>query len=225
MTDHTAAPDPSPSSGGRWRIPVLVAALVLVIVVVVALATRGGDDDGTDPAADPTSTSTPTAPTSSSAATDSPSAGDSPTANDDPIPSPIVNKAVKAAIRDGFPALVPSGVPVGWTVVSASYHPSGGGVWQIELTDPAGNPVSLRQSTATIEVQLAQVPDVQPAGNVNLSDYGTGTWKAYAGTGIAVLAKKLSDTSAIVIGPDQDTAVTLAQELLTAEDAGVTTDD
>jgi hypothetical protein len=34
------------------------------------------------------------------------------------------------------------------------------------------------------------------------------------------VAKELSDTAAVVIGPDQDTVVTLAQELLTAEDAG-----
>ena len=36
----------------------------------------------------------------------------------------------------------------------------------------------------------------------------------------AALAKELADTAAVVIGPDQDTVVTLAEELLTAEDAG-----
>ena len=34
------------------------------------------------------------------------------------------------------------------------------------------------------------------------------------------MAKELSDTAAVVVGPDQDTVVILAQELLTAEDAG-----
>ena len=119
---------------------------------------------------------------------------------------------------------MPAGVPDGWTVVSATYHPAGGGVWQIMLTDPNGNDVSLRQSTADVATQIAQLPDVQAAGTVDLSDYGTGTWKAYAGTGIAVLAKKLSGTTAVVVGPDQDTVVTLVQELLTAEDSGSSDD-
>ncbi len=58
------------------------------------------------------------------------------------MPSPIINKAVKAAIADGFPALVPAGVPAGWTVLSAAYAPKGGGTWTIELTDPNGAPVT-----------------------------------------------------------------------------------
>jgi Protein of unknown function (DUF4245) len=225
MTDDATGSDPTSQPGRSWRIPALVAGLVIVIVVAVAVAVgRGGDDDSTDASSDPTSTSTTTP--SPSSASESPSTSGSPSASaspsaGDPTPSPVINKAAKAAIRDDFPALVPAGVPAGWTVVSASYRPNGGGVWQIELTDPAGNPVSLRQSTETIDVQLAQVPaEVEPAGTVDLSNYGTGTWKAYAATGTAVLAKKLSGTSAIVVGIDQDTVVELVQELLTAEDSG-----
>ncbi|HET6939158.1 MAG TPA: hypothetical protein VFI19_11155, partial [Nocardioides sp.] len=60
----------------------------------------------------------------------------------------------------------------------------------------------------------------QPAGDVDLSDYGTGTWSAYTGTISDAVAKALSGSSAVVVGPDQDTVLVLAQELLTAEDAG-----
>lgn len=229
MTDDATGSDPTSHPGRSWRIPVLVGALVLVIVVAVAVAVGQGndDEDGTDVSSDPTSTSASATPSPSASdsppATASPSESASPSAGD-PTPSPIINKAAKAAIQDDFPALVPSSVPAGWTVVSATYRRAGGGVWQIELTDPAGNPVSLRQSTDTIDVQLEQLPVVEGAGTVDLSDYGTGTWKAYAGTGIAVLAKKLSGTSAVVVGPDQDTVVTLVQELLTAEDSGSSDD-
>jgi len=199
------------------RFPVAMAGLALVAVTAVAC----GSDDGDDAtAADPSASSSATsAPSASDSPTESPSASATYTQSGDPVPSPVINKAVKAAIRDGYPALVPAGVPAGWTVVSAAYH-SKAGTWQITLTDPNGDPVSLRQSTADIATQVAQLPDVQPAGTVDLSDYGTGTWKAYSGTGIAVLAKKLSGTSVVVVGTDQDTVVELAQELLTAEDAG-----
>jgi len=137
------------------------------------------------------------------------------------VPSPIINKAVKAAMADGFPALVPAGVPAGWTVTKATYSPKRGGMWWIHLTDPNGADVTLAQSNKTADGIVKQyLPDAQPAGTVELSNYGTGTWAAYTGTNAAAVAKELSDTAAVVVGPDQDTVVILAEELLTAEDAG-----
>jgi hypothetical protein len=228
MTDETAAPDPTPSSpGGRWRVPVLVAALVLVIVVVVAVAARGGDDD-TDPAADPTSSSgSPSSPTSSSpTSTGSPSASDSPTTSDDPVPSPIIDEAVQEAIDDDFPAMVPAGVPAGWTVEKATYSQKRGGIWRIDLTDPNGDLVQVVQSKKTIEGIVHEYlgKDAQQSGQTDLSDYGTGKWAVWtSGTGTG-LTKQISDTAALAWGLDQDTALTIAQELLTAEDA-VSTED
>ena len=195
----------------------------LALVAVTAVACGSDDGDGDDTAADdPTASSAPSTSTSpSDTATASPSASDSPTDNGDPVPSPIINKAVKAAIAAGFPALVPAGVPEGWTVLRAAYGDKDGGGWTIALTDPNGAPVTLVQSTADLDAMVAQlVPGAQEAGKVDLSDYGTGKWRAFSGTGTAALAKSLADTSAVLIGPDQDTLVTLAQELLTAEDAG-----
>jgi hypothetical protein len=203
------------------RISVAMAGLVLVAVTVVGCGSDDGDDTT---AADPTESSTPstsTSPSAISSASDSPSASNSPTDSSDPVPSPIINKAVKAAIADGFPALVPAGVPAGWTVTKATYSPKRGGMWWIYLTDPNGAAVTLAQSTKSTQGIVNQyLPDAEPTGTVDLSAYGTGTWDAYAGTSETAVAKELSDTAAVVVGPDQDTVVTLAQELLTAEDAG-----
>ena len=202
------------------RIPVAMAGLALLALTAVAC----GSDDGDGATASDTSTSS-TASTSSSPSAD-PSGSGSPSATDtssgDPVPSPLINKAVKAAIKDDFPALVPAGVPSGWTVTDAAYSPKGGGTWHIGFTDPNGAPVTLEQSTQPAETLVAQyLPDAQPAGKVDLSDYGTGKWAAYTGSSGAAIAKSLSGTSAVVVGPDQDTVVTLAQELLTAEDSGM----
>ncbi len=199
------------------RIPVAMAGLALVAATVAAC----GSDDGDDPtASDPTTASTSSAPPSDTASVSgSPSASDSPTVSGDPVPSPVINKAVKAAIADDFPALVPAGVPEGWTVLRAAYGAKGGGGWTIALTDPNGAPVTLVQSTADVDAMVAQlVAGAQEAGKVKLS--GTGTWAAYTGTGTAALAKALAGTSAVITGPDQDTLVTLGEQLLTAEDAG-----
>ena len=199
------------------RIPTAIAGLALVAATAVAC----GDDDGDD--------TTASDPTTSTTAPASPSASDSPTSRRrraprrrrarDPVPSPIVNKAVKAAIKDHFPALIPAGVPAGWTVLSAAYDPQGGGVWTIDLTDPNGAPVSLMQSTASAADLVARLlPDGQPGGTVKIS--GTGKWTAYTGTAAAALAKDIADTGAVVVAPDVNVASDFASELLTAEDAG-----
>jgi cytoskeletal protein RodZ len=228
MTDDSTTSSPTNAPGGRsWRVPLLAGALVLVIVVVVALVVGNGDDEGDNDAAS-------SDPTASTPATESPSASDSPSATDptesasptpsttgDPTLSPIITKAVKAAMADDFPALVPSGVPSGWTVTSAAYQPKRGGTWRIDLTDPTGAAVVLVQATGSVEdvVHGNLGMDTQQTGKVNLSDYGTGTWTVWQNSSSYGIAKLVSSTGALVYGPGQDTVVTLAQELLTAEDA------
>jgi Protein of unknown function (DUF4245) len=230
MTDDVTGTDPTRSPGGRsWRIPLLVGALVIVVVVAVAIAVgQGNDDDGTDATSDPTtasSTSTSTSPSASDSptASDPPSASASPS-NGDPVPSPIINKAVKAAIKDHFPALVPAGVPYGWTVVAAAYDGTKGGTWRIDLTDPSGAEVVLVQADASVEQLVAHYlgNDATAEGKLDLSDYGTGVWTAYGAMDSHGIAKKISDTSALVYATTQDIAVELAQQLLTAEDSGNT---
>jgi cytoskeletal protein RodZ len=228
MTDDATGTDPTNQPGGRsWRTPLLVGALVVVIVVVVAYAVgRGNDDDGTAASSDPTTsstTSTPSTPSTSTSPSTPPSASASPSAGD-PTPSPVINRAAKAAIKDHFPALVPAGVPAGWTVVSASYDAAKGGTWRIDLTDSDGGDVVLVQSTASVQKLVADYlgADGAAEGKVDLTDYGTGVWTAYGSMDLHGIAKKISDTNALVYATTQDTAVALAEELLTAEDGGNT---
>jgi hypothetical protein len=209
------------------RIPVALAGLALAAVTALTAGACGSDSGDGDSAA--TDTSTPTvstppttteSPTESTSPTDAPSATDTPSG--DPVPSPVVNKAVKAAIAAHFPALIPSGVPEGWTVVSAAYAPRGGGSWQIVLTDASGSPVQLVQSKASVADLVSQSlgADAQSAGKIDLSDYGTGNWSLYLSTSGPGMAKKLAGTSALVFGAEQDSLLEFAQELLTAEDSG-----
>jgi hypothetical protein len=198
------------------RIPMAVAGLALVAVTVVAC----GDEDGTDTGSDPATSAVSPAPSMSESPSDTSSP--SPTADSgDPVPSPVINKAAKDAIQDDFPALVPAGVPDGWTVTKATYSPKRGGQWWIHLEDANGADVSLAQSKKTVAGIVHQyLQGAKPSGEVDLSDYGTGKWSAYTGTMADAVAKALSGTSAVVVGPDQDTVLELAQQLLTAEDAG-----
>lgn len=230
MTDDTATPDPSPSpSSARrpWLVPGLAGALVLLIVVVIAVATRGGDDEGTDPAADSSTsattddaTSAPADGTDSAAASDP--AGDPASDNGDPVASPIINETVQAAMEADFPALVPSGVPSGWTVQGATYTTEKGGTWRIDLADPSGAAVVLVQTYSSVEALVAAQlgPKATSEGEVDLGENGTGVWAGYAAADQHAIAKKISDTAALVQGPSQDVVVTLAEQLLTAEDSG-----
>jgi hypothetical protein len=228
MTDDSATPAPTGPAGDRsWRIPLLVGALVLAIVVAVAALVAGGGDDADDEAAtsDPTSTS-PSASASASESTSvsaspSESASVTPTPEGDPVISPVINKAVKDAIKDDFPALVPSGVPAGWTVLSADYSAKSGGRWTIDLIDPNRAPVQLVQASQDVEELVAENlgMEMQPSGTVNLGDYGSGKWTVYTGGGSTAVVTTIADTTALVVGPDQETVVTLAEQLLTAEDA------
>jgi hypothetical protein len=201
------------------RIPMAMAGLALVAVTAAACGEADGNDTGADPTTSSTSSRTP----SGTAMPSSPesSATASPTDAGDPVPSPVINRAVKDAIKDDFPAMVPAGVPTGWTVTKATYSAKRGGQWWIYLEDQNGAQVTLYQSKKPVRGIVHQyLPGAQPAGAVDLGDYGTGTWSAYTGTSAVGLAKGLSGTAAVVVGPDQDTVLVLAQQLLTAEDAG-----
>ena len=222
MTDDTATPEPSPSRARRpWLIPGLAGALVLLIVVVIAVATRGGDDPGIDPAAG-SSTSTSGEATSGSPDDATGSAASDPADSGDPVASPIINETVQSAIEDDFPALVPSGVPAGWTVQGATYTSDRGGSWRIDLADPSGAAVVLVQTYATVEELVSEQlgAGATSEGEVDLGENGTGVWAGYLAQDQHAIAKKISDTAALIQGPSQDVLVTLAEQLLTAEDSG-----
>jgi hypothetical protein len=220
MTSDSAALGPWPSTGSRSRGLALLAVSALVVATTAACGSDSGDDDPT--ATDPTSTSTPSSPADSATTSESASA----TEDGDPVPSPVIDKAVKGALEDDFPALVPAGVPAGWTVVSATYSPAEGGLWRVDLADPAGAPVQLVQARAGVKTLVRQwLGAAEAAGEVDLGENGTGVWAVYAADAATGIAKKLSGSAAIIVGPDQDTVVGLADQLLTAEDSGNGTGD
>src|SRR4051794_25934268 len=191
-------------------IPKALAGLTLVAVAAAGC----GDDNGDGPTASDPTASGPAS--SSGSVTESPSVTvSSPsggmTDNGDPVPSPIMNKALKAAVQADFPALVPAGVPAGRKVTKATYSPKRGGQWRPYPTHPSRLDVTLAQSTKPVGGIVDQsLPGAKAAGEVDLSDYGTGTWSAYSGSDAAGLAKALSGTAAVVVGHDQDTVVALA---------------
>ena len=223
MTDETAAPHQTPPAARRARLVPLGAALTLALVGAVSC----GDDDGSTASDGASSSVSVSTSPSESSSTDAPSESSTPTTaptvtpSGDPVPSPVINKAAKAAIKDDFPALVPSGVPAGWTVVSAAYN-ADADTWWIELTDAEGASVRLAQSLDPLEdlVTLWLGADAQAGDKVDLSDFGTGKWRAYTSMSGPGIGKAIAGTSAVVFGADQDSIVELAQELLTAEDGG-----
>ena len=96
----------------------------------------------------------------------------------------------RTAIADGFPAMVPAGVPAGWTVLKAHYSPKGGGMWSIYLTDPNGAEVTLRSPRSQRRASSTSTsPDAEPGGLRGPQDFGTGNWDAYTGTAAAAVAK------------------------------------
>ena len=208
--------------------PSRALASLAVSTLLVATAAACGDDTGDEPtASDPTtSAATSTSPSGSPTTTDSPTASASPTDSGDPVQSPVITKAVKKALAARFPALVPAGVPAGWTVEQASYQRGKGGTWRIELTAPSGA-VTLVQTAQELDAFLAAnlAGGMQQTGTVDLGEYGTGEWQVYTGAGATAIVTQIARTSALVSGPDQDTVVELAEQLLTAEDAGAGTGD
>lgn len=226
-----------PASRHRWGRGLAMTAVSALLVGTVAACgddTGSGDsasDGGSTTASSSTSSSPSGSPSGSTSAspTDPTAASPSTTSSapaGDPVPSPVITKAVKPALRDGFPALVPAGVPAGWTVVSATYKPAKGGSWTIELTDANGAAVTLVQRKQALEAFVAGTlgTEMTESGTVDLGEYGTGTWTVYTGGEAAgvdtALVTSIAKTSVAVSGPDQDTAVALAELLLTAEDGG-----
>lgn len=201
---------------GAWVAPLGAGIVVLVILVVIAVV--AGRDDDPLPASDGASPS----PTSSSpAVTATPSSSATPSASVDP--GVDISGPGKDAVRDGFPAFAPAQLPDGWTTTAATYTPGKGGkgpVWTLTFLVPDGGEVVLTQTELTLARAVERyLPGAVGAGRVDLRDYGTGFWRAFdldAGAGIA---KQLPTTSVVVSAPDQETAVTLAQQLLTMEDA------
>ncbi len=199
------------------RFPAAFAGLALVAVTTVACGTDDGDEPTATDSSAPTSASTSASPSESGSATATP-------AIPDYGPSPIITKAVKAAIKAKFPALISAEILSVYTVVDATFDPADGGSWTIHITDQNGDPITLVQTTDSVEDLVAATVGAaaQKTGSVNLKDFGVGVWKQYEGGSQLAIARPIADTSAVVTGSTQSQAVSLAKTLYTAETAGNT---
>ena len=199
---------------GLWVAPLGIGVVVLVIVVVVAvLASRESVDATSDPVPAPSSDT-------ATAATETPSA-EPPSAPADPgvdIAGPM-----KTAVKDGFPAFVPAEVPAGWTTTAASYAPGQGAkspLWSLAFLLPDGTTVKLAQSELSLRQAVTRYlgTDSAPSGRVDLRRWGTGYWFEYSIADGVGLGKQLPSTSVVISAPSSDAGVTLAKQLLAAED-------
>lgn len=221
MTDTCLRPSRSPSRRPRRASSVATYAVasVLTLGTMVSCGTDAEDAttaDSNPPSASP-GESTSTGPRSGPSELASSESAPTTTA---PGMDPVVLAAVEDALGAGFPALVPTDAPADWTFVNCLYNDKFDGNWALDYSDPNGAPVSL--------VQTAQSPDelvtrlgagAEKTAQVDLSEFGLGTWDLYEGGSQVGLIKRLPSTSALVMASDQATAEALASSLITAEDA------
>jgi hypothetical protein len=222
MTENSTPTAPAPRS---WRIPALVALVVVVIAVVVTIVVRHGDDNSSGPATDASTTSSPTSdsPSDAMSSSDSSSPSTSPTMAPSVLPGVDLDGTLKKALKAKFPALIPSEVPAGWTLTDVSWD---GQLWVLDFAVPGGGTAQVFQIQATEKALVdADLAGAQSDGTVNLKKFGTGTWNAWQGGSEYGLTHKFAKTMALVVAPDKATAVTIAQQLLTAEDGQLTDDD
>lgn len=189
--------------------PALGASLVL-------LAGACGDDatpdTGVDPSSETSSASPSASPSETAAAVEPIEFGTAPAV------SPRYKKAALRATSDGLITMVPSTLPEGWTAVGGGYQPDPQW-WRMEFTAPDGE-VVLDQLPGTSAEVLGDQPDLTAADDVDLSDWGTGTWSAWDHAGATVLAHDLKGSTVVLQGPDLETVRGLAESLLPADDAG-----
>ena len=125
-------------------------------------------------------------------------------------------RAALRATDDELITMVPTALPDGWAVRGGGYT-ADPQWWRMEFTAPTGD-VVLDQLPGTGAEALADA-DLTPTDDVDLTDWGTGTWSAWDHDGATVLAHDLKGSTVVLQGPDLATVRGLAESLLPAEDA------
>lgn len=185
--------------------PALAAALVLLVSAC-------GDD---------TTVEDPQESTSDSSASESPSATPEPVEPIDfgtePRLRPTYKKAAIRAVDDDLITMVPTVLPDGWTTTGGGYirDPQW---WRMGFTAPSGD-VVLDQLPGTAEEVLADAQGLKAQADVDLSDWGTGTWSAWNHQGATVLTHDLKGSTVVLQGADVETVRALAESLIPAEDS------
>jgi hypothetical protein len=184
----------------------------------LALVTSACGDDGTDTAEDPESGSSAT-PSSSAEPSEEPEQVTFVDFGEEPALKPRYRKAALKAVDDELITMVPSVLPDGWTAVGGGYQ-ADPQWWRMEFTSPTGD-VTLDQLPGTAEDALADASGLAAVDDVDLTDYGTGTWSAWqAEDGLDVIALDLKGSTVVLQAASPDDVRALAETLLPAEDAG-----
>ena len=190
----------------RTTAPVLAASLVMLAGACGEESSPSADDPGS-------STSSETSPSPSPETAEVVAPVDFGT---EPRIRERYKRAALRAVDDELITMVPTVLPDGWTTVGGGYT-ADPQWWRMEFTAPAGD-VVLDQLPGTSKQALADA-DLRPADDVDLSDWGTGTWSAWDHDGATVLAHDLKGSTVVLQGPDLETVRSLAESLLPAEDA------
>jgi hypothetical protein len=209
----------SPRRSARRGRLVGLAALAVPAALVLGGCGDDADDTATDPGSSSSTSSSPSAtPTETGPA--SPSTTGSTDATADPVPElpQVVVDAVKPALQSGFPALIPSGLPDGWTVEDAQFQ-ADHELWTMTLTDDTGATVTLVQVDRPLSELAKQYAGTAKAGEkVDLGPLGS--WDTFSGSDEAI-GTTLPTTSVVVYGSDQAHLEALGQTLAAAEDSDI----
>jgi hypothetical protein len=182
---------------------VVGTALAASLVLMAGCGTEEAGDKGADgPTSAPTQT-TPASPLDF---------------GKEPRIRPRYKKAALRAVGDDLITMVPAPLPEEWTTKGGGYT-ADPQWWRMEFTAPTGD-VVLDQLPGTSAEVLEGQPGLTPGDDVDLSDWGSGTWSSWTRSGATVMAYDVKGSTVILQGPDLETLRVLAGSLLPAEDAG-----
>jgi hypothetical protein len=220
QTDEQLSSATDPARRPRGRTGALLGAFAVVMIVVagIVVATQVLGDD--QPSGTP-SGSDSSATTEDDAEAADP--GDEPTEADTSDDASLDEKwqrdAVKASAA-GLPAMVPSMLPDGWSVVSGDFDKQAM-TWNMNLTAPSGEVLLVQEQTDAEAIASDYLgADAAQAGVVDLSKWGTGEWQAWTGSR-AGLTFELEDSTIALVGADQAVLEEIAKTLITAENGPV----
>ena len=194
--------------------PTRVTGPVLAATLVLLLGACGDDTTADD---DQVSASESTSPESSTPTSETAEPVEPIDFGTEPEVRPQYKNAALRAVDDDLITMVPSMLPDGWTATGGGYT-ADPQWWRMTFTAPTGD-VVLDQLPGTADEVLADQQGLEAQDDVDLSDWGTGTWSAWEHEGAIVLTHDLKGSTVILQGADVDTVRALAESLLPAEDS------
>ena len=194
--------------------PTRVTGFVLAATLALLLGACGDDTTADD---DQVSASESTSPEPSTPTSETAEPVEPIDFGTEPAVRPQYKNAALRAVDDDLITMVPSMLPDGWTATGGGYT-ADPQWWRMTFTAPTGD-VVLDQLPGTADEVLADQKGLEAQDDVDLSDWGTGTWSAWEHEGAIVLTHDLKGSTVILQGADVDTVRALAESLLPAEDS------